>query len=153
MTSPRGIVPLLKAYKDQALSKDAFLEGLSQIARLLEQKKAALAHNPVIARDRDKWETMLRPGLEACFDVLIATAGEAAVYAEAREEQILYNVVHLLSQVDKATEILMGQLGDLDQSTASMVKDNLDEVEQHQDALATAQLNLGQAQNHISLFD
>ncbi len=151
MSLPQGIIPLIKAYKENQISVDDYLHGLGRSVEVCEHKKNQLKSTSVKAADRVEWEKVILPGLLACLDVMIGAALEAREYAYRPDEQLLQNVVMLFAQIDQATALLQQRLGLVSAETRTVASVALEHMQV--DALKTALVQQGSAEAVVSLFD
>lgn len=122
MSLPQGIIPLIKAYKENQILVDDYSHGLGRSVRSVNTKKNQLKTASVKAADRVEWEKVILPGLMACLDVMIGAALEAREYAYRPDEQLLQNVVMLFAQIDQATVLLQERLGLVSAETRTVVQ-------------------------------
>lgn len=149
--SHSAIIPLLKQFRERQIGAAELKTKLEGIISFCEGKIAALNQTQIIQADREEWDKYLRPALDLSYQALIAAARLGIEYAGNPSQEIAEGIVYAFVQVDKATAFVEQRLGGVSGETRQAVAGQLEGL--NRDASQVSQLQSGQAQAAVSLFE
>lgn len=149
--SHSAIIPLLKQFRERQIGAAELKTKLEGMIAFCESKIAALNQTQIIPADREEWDKYLRPALDLSYQALIAAACLGLEYAGNPSQEIAEGIVYAFVQVDKATAFVEQRLGGVSAETRQAVAGQLADL--NRDASQVSQLQSGQAQAAVSLFE